>query len=75
VGLDHLSFAVASHRELEAWQRQLQQSGVEDSPIAEARGGSAVLVFRDPDDIQLELIASPSPGQSPVSVGSAVKDH
>ena len=56
MGLDHLSFRVMSHADLEAWQRHLEQLGVQYSPIAEARGGSAVLVFRDPDNIQLELI-------------------
>lgn len=58
MGLDHLSFAVANRDELVAWQHKLQQLGIDPSPIAEARGGSEVLVFRDPDNIQLELIAS-----------------
>lgn len=58
IGLDHLSFAVENRDELVAWQHTLQQLGIDHSPIAEARGGSEVLVFRDPDNIQLELIAS-----------------
>jgi glyoxylase I family protein len=54
VGLDHLSFAVASHAELEAWGEHLAAHGVEHSPISDHPYGS-VLVFRDPDNIQLEL--------------------
>ena len=54
VGLDHLSFAVESHAELEGWARHLESHGVEHSPIRDHAYG-AVLVFRDPDNIQLEL--------------------
>jgi glyoxylase I family protein len=54
VGLDHLSFAVDSHAELEAWVRHLEANEVEHSPIRDHAYGS-VLVFRDPDNIQLEL--------------------
>jgi catechol 2,3-dioxygenase-like lactoylglutathione lyase family enzyme len=58
-GLDHLSFAVADRGELERWCRRLFERGVAYSPIAEARSipGAAVVVFRDPDNIQLELFA------------------
>jgi catechol 2,3-dioxygenase-like lactoylglutathione lyase family enzyme len=54
IGLDHLSFAVASRAELEAWAAHLETNGVEHSPIRDHAYG-AVLVFRDPDNIQLEL--------------------
>jgi glyoxylase I family protein len=56
-GLDHLSFAVATRAELERWGPHLGAHGVDRSPIAEARSipGALVLVFRDPDGIQLEL--------------------
>jgi catechol 2,3-dioxygenase-like lactoylglutathione lyase family enzyme len=53
-GLDHVSFDVASRAELEEWQRLLAERHVEHSPIADTPFG-AVLVFRDPDHIQLEL--------------------
>jgi len=58
-GLDHLSFQVASIAELDAWQTALATAGVTSSPIAGANTipGAKVLVFRDPDNIQLELIA------------------
>jgi glyoxylase I family protein len=60
-GLDHLSFLVGSAEELRAWQERLGAAGVVSSPIAEANTipGATVLVFRDPDNIQLELIALP----------------
>jgi glyoxylase I family protein len=57
-GLDHLSFRVASRDELEHWQEHLARHDVKYTPIVDAPYG-AVLVFRDPDNIQLELIAEP----------------
>ena len=54
VGLDHLSFAVASPEELRAWADRLDELGIERQPITEAEMWD-VLVFRDPDNIQLEL--------------------
>ena len=58
-GLDHVGFNVASREELEAWTAWLDELGVEHSGI---RTGDqpfpfATLVFRDPDNIQLELFA------------------
>jgi glyoxylase I family protein len=56
-GLDHVGFNVASRTELQAWATWLDKLGVEHSGI---RTGDqpfpfATLVFRDPDNIQLEL--------------------
>ena len=61
VGLDHLAFAVDDLDELEAWAARLANDGVTCSPIAPANTipGAFVLVFRDPDNIQLELFAAP----------------
>ena len=63
-GLDHVGFVVPTREELEAWQDHLEANGVvradiaakplTQSPIADEPYGS-VLVFRDPDNIQLEL--------------------
>jgi glyoxylase I family protein len=65
-GLDHAGFRVGSRADLEAWQGHLEAIGVTrcavadkpltQSPIADEPYGS-VLVFRDPDNIQLELFA------------------
>ena len=61
IGLDHLSLAVPSQGELEAMQQRLEQLGARQSPIAEGLGGALVLVFRDPDNIQLELVFRSTP--------------
>ena len=65
-GLDHAGFAVPTRGDLEAWQTHLESNGVlrveradqplTQSPIADEAYAS-VLVFRDPDNIQLELFA------------------
>jgi glyoxylase I family protein len=55
-GLDHFSFGVSSRAELAEWEARLTQLGVEHSPITDKQGYS-VLVFRDPDNIQLEFIS------------------
>jgi glyoxylase I family protein len=46
---------------LPAWEERLSAAGVIHSPVAAANSipGAAVLVFRDPDQIQLELFADP----------------
>ncbi len=54
VGLDHLAFNVASRQELDAWLARLDERGVPHSGITEQEPWD-VLVFRDPDNIQLEL--------------------
>lgn len=53
-GLDHVAFTVADRRELEAWQRRLDEAGVEHTPIKEGATGW-LIIFRDPDNIQLEM--------------------
>ena len=65
-GLDHAGFMVTSREELESWSDHLAAHGVvrsadaasplTQSPIADEPYGS-VLVFRDPDNIQLEFFA------------------
>jgi catechol 2,3-dioxygenase-like lactoylglutathione lyase family enzyme len=63
-GLDHLAFAVAERGELDEWARRLDAAGVVHSPVAPANSiaGAAVLVLRDPDNIQLELFHDPGGG-------------
>ena len=55
-GLDHVGFLVASRADLDTWEAHLRELGVEHSPITDQEWGS-ILVFRDPDNIQLELVA------------------
>ncbi len=53
-GLDHFAFGVESRSALEEWEHELSARGIEYTPIAETPIGS-VVVFRDPDNIQLEF--------------------
>ncbi len=55
-GLDHIGFTVSGRAELDAWESKLTELGVEHSPVND-QGGYAVLVFRDPDNIQLEFMS------------------
>lgn len=60
VGLDHLSFQVASRGELERAARLLDERGVPRGEITDLGDafGLYILAFRDPDNIQLELTAA-----------------
>lgn len=68
-GLDHVGLVVPTRADLENWQAHLQALGVERSAAAdrpctqspiEDRSFGSILVFRDPDNIQLELFTPPS---------------
>jgi catechol 2,3-dioxygenase-like lactoylglutathione lyase family enzyme len=57
-GLDHLSFGVASKAELEAAVQAFEDHGVEHGGITDLPPfGIAVLPFKDPDGLALELTA------------------
>ncbi|HEY0576587.1 MAG TPA: VOC family protein [Pseudonocardia sp.] len=57
-GLDHLSFQVASVDALHAWVAHLESQDVPNSGVYPMEGFPLSLVtFRDPDGVQLELIA------------------
>ena len=60
VGLDHLSFQVASRDDLEEAARLLDQRGVPRGEVTDLGDafGLYILAFRDPDNIQLELTAA-----------------
>jgi glyoxylase I family protein len=58
VGLDHLSFSVASREDLEQAVRLFDEQGVTHGSITRLDSfGIDVLSFQDPDGIQLELTA------------------
>jgi glyoxylase I family protein len=62
VGLDHLSFDVASREDLEQAVRLFDEGGVTHGAITRLAGfGIDVLPFEDPDGIQLELTAPIAP--------------
>jgi len=56
IGLDHLAFRVPDRETLEAWAGHLDTLGIAHSGIQEENGGP-LIVFRDPDNIQLEVWA------------------
>ena len=53
-GLDHFAFSVENRAALEEGECDLSARGIAYTPIAETSIGS-VIVFRDPDNIQLEF--------------------
>jgi glyoxylase I family protein len=53
-GLDHVGFTVSERADLDVWQARLAELEVAHSPVADVDAGAA-LVFRDPDNIQLEM--------------------
>ena len=68
-GLDHVGLGVPSRSDLEEWQTHLDAQGVRRSPMAnqpctqspiEDHFFGSILVFRDPDNVQIELFAPPS---------------
>ena len=62
VGLDHLSFSVASRGDLEEAVRLLDSHGVAHGEITALPSfGIDVLPFEDPDGVQLELTAPTAP--------------
>jgi glyoxylase I family protein len=67
-GLDHVGFSVPTRADLDVWRSRLERFGVApseaadrpltQSPIADTPLGS-ILVFRDPDNLQLEFYSPP----------------
>ncbi|HMC70262.1 MAG TPA: VOC family protein [Mycobacteriales bacterium] len=55
-GLDHLSLGVDSMEALEQWSKKLDAAGVPHSGVTVTpTTGSALIAFRDPDNIALEF--------------------
>ncbi len=68
-GLDHVGLLVPSRADLDEWQAHLEALGVRQAAMAntpctqspiEDRPFGSILVFRDPDNVQLEMFAPPS---------------
>jgi glyoxylase I family protein len=60
-GLDHISFPVASRADLGPWASWLDALGVANSGVIDAVAPIpySVVVFRDPDNLQLEICFIP----------------
>jgi glyoxylase I family protein len=62
VGLDHLAFRVEDKEELQEWVAHFDEKGVSHTGIIDTGYGPTV-VFRDPDDVQLEFFVHVSSDQ------------
>ena len=62
IGLDHLSFAAPNEQALHELEDTLIAAGVETNGVELFAGHYPYIVFRDPDNIQLEYWYSP-PGE------------
>lgn len=54
IGLDHLAFTVSSEEALHAMVSKLRAAGLETQGVEQFHTGNLYVVFRDPDNIQLE---------------------
>lgn len=70
VGLDHLAFRVADENELRAWVAHFEEKGVDHSGITDA-GYGPTLVFRDPDNVQLEFFVHLTSDERAVEMSEA----
>lgn len=61
-GLDHVGFRVATPEAVSAWAARLDEHGVAHTGVKDGTmPGSSVVIFRDPDNIQLECYYAPRP--------------
>ncbi|MCE3554624.1 VOC family protein [Pseudonocardia sp. RS11V-5] len=60
-GLDHMAWGVQAREDLDTWAAWLDELGVAHSGVIDKTEPMpySVVVFRDPDGIQLELVHSP----------------
>ena len=70
VGLDHLAFRVADTDELQRWVTHLDEKGVTHSGIIDI-GYGATVVFRGPDNMQLEFYVHPRADELPVNAADS----
>lgn len=59
-GLDHVAFTVPDVADITAWKQRLEHHQVPHSQIKprEQPGGGALITLRDPDNIQIEVVAT-----------------
>lgn len=56
-GLDHVAFLVPTVADVADWERRLEEHAVEHSGIKERPGGVVMITVRDPDNVQIEVMA------------------
>ncbi len=54
-GLDHIAFNVGSAEAVQELKGRFEELGIVHSDVKQAASGSAMITFRDPDNIQLEV--------------------
>ena len=61
-GMDHVGFSVPDRADLDGWAARLESLGVAHSGVTDMQEPipHSVLVFRDPDHVQLEFVHLPS---------------
>jgi glyoxylase I family protein len=69
-GLDHIAFGCDTRDELVAWERRLDELGVDRGAILDRWYGSG-LAFRDPDGNALEFFVTARPTARPDTAGSS----
>jgi len=57
--MDHVAFKVGPG-DIDTLKRRFEELGVEHSDVKASAGGGAMITFRDPDHIQLEVFTDPS---------------
>lgn len=57
VGLDHLAVKLASEEDLQEAVGFLDAEGIDHSKVKKQSNGIKIVIFRDPDNIQLEFAA------------------
>jgi len=70
VGLDHLAFRIADKDELQKWVAHFDEKGVSHTGVIDTGYGPTV-VFRDPDNLQLEFFVHVSSDQKAVDMTEA----
>ena len=69
IGLDHLAFRVANRDELQRWATHLEAKGVPHTGIIDI-GYGLTIVFRHPDNTQLEFYVHPNISEMNLNAGS-----
>ena len=65
IGLDHLAFGAPSREALDAFAQKLLDAGVATNGVERYHAtGNYYVAFRDPDNIQLEVLAAEAGGRS-----------
>lgn len=58
-GMDHVALQVGPG-DIDTFKRRFEELGVEHSEVKASAGGGAMITFRDPDHIQIEIFGAPS---------------